>query len=391
MTDEARDPVLLHDELVDILAADLPTQEATEAAVRSIMENRGEGIYSDLIWNLTSLRYDTEEAKRLWQEVLAHKYVMSERLGRNVGVRVAVLDYFSNILGRLARPRVIDPAVLERLYNDATVDPLTGLANRRHFRERFQSELVRARRYSGTFTLALFDIDDFKMVNDTRGHAEGDRILVLVADAIRAETRQADLGVRWGGEEFAILMPASSKAGGMILAERLRERIEKNLRGIGVTISGGLASFPVDGQNERELFAFADRTLYRAKAEGKNRICPAPIERRAAIRMNDHVRVRFHPVTNGWALESMTQNIGGVGLMVKHSDKVEKQVPVAGELEVDDKTFPFVGSIARVDQADPNSYEVGVQFTNLTPEMQQELVGRLLKEEGEDEGTCEGP
>ncbi|MBI2191280.1 MAG: DUF4032 domain-containing protein [Planctomycetes bacterium] len=359
-------PVVLHDELVEILAEDMPNRGAAEHAAQMVLDNRGDAIYADLIWNLTNLRHDPEEARRLWKEVLEHKYLVSERLGRNVGVRVAALDYFTNILGKLARPRVIDPAILERLYRDAILDPLTGLSNRRHYRERLSAEMARALRYHNPFVLALFDIDNFKAINDSRGHAAGDEILRQIAEVFRESIRESDLAARWGGEEFALLMPETPKAGAAVVAERIRRRIAGLLERDRVTISGGLASFPQDGDDEERLFAFADRALYQAKSEGKNRICLSAQDRRAYPRLHESLRVRLRMVEPPRQdLDVRTTNVGAGGVAFLHEQPLVVTSQVEGEIEIQDVTSRFFGRIVHVDEVAEGRYDIGIQFLEI--------------------------
>ncbi|WP_117238416.1 GGDEF domain-containing protein [Thermus sediminis] len=146
--------------------------------------------------------------------------------------------------------------------------PLTGLPNRRALEMALEREAARVERGERPFALVLLDLDDFKRVNDERGHQEGDRVLRRVAGYLKAHVRQGDLVGRWGGEEFAILLPATDPLG----AERLAERLREGLAALGVTASFGVALYRGD---LGELFLRADQALYRAKALGKNRVARA--------------------------------------------------------------------------------------------------------------------
>ena len=160
---------------------------------------------------------------------------------------------------------------LGELTELATVDPVTGLFNRRYFDTRMQAEVGRARRQHHDLALLMIDIDDFKRVNDTRGHLEGDRTLRDVADLIRAGVRIFDVCVRYGGEEFAIVMPATPIAVAQQVAERIRARIERSFSrdsppvavSIGVGMLGNYATADA-------LVGEADRALTAAKRAGKN-------------------------------------------------------------------------------------------------------------------------
>lgn len=366
---------IILDEVVEILAEDLPTPGAAEAAARMVLDDRGEGIYTDLIWNLTNLRYEAAEAKKLWKEVLEHKYFVSEKLGRNVGIRIAALDYFANFLKKLARPRVIDPQILERLYSDATIDPLTNLPNRRHYRDRLAAEIHRSRRYRNHFVLGVFDLDDFKALNDREGHTAGDQALVRTAAIVRAALRDSDFCARWGGEEFVILLPETTKRAAVVVAERIRAKVDQELIEEKVTISGGLAAFPSDGENEKSLFEFADRALYRAKSEGKNRISLAPFERRAFPRLDESLSVRITPIAESeTSVETKTSNIGGGGIAFFYESPLPITQMVRGEIEISGHTITFIGHVARVEEIAAERFEVGLQFLEIDPIAQDLLL-----------------
>jgi diguanylate cyclase (GGDEF)-like protein len=155
-------------------------------------------------------------------------------------------------------------------------DFVTGIYNRRYFHEQLQLEIDRARRIGYPVSLLIFDIDHFKLVNDTHGHPIGDRILQMVARRIKDELRAVDILARYGGEEFAVILPgtpASSLAG---VGERLRQGIAMQPflvddKSISITVSAGGATFPEDANDVHRLIDEADRWLYDAKETGRNR------------------------------------------------------------------------------------------------------------------------
>jgi len=156
-------------------------------------------------------------------------------------------------------------------------DALTGLANRRAARLRFGEETARATRAGRRFAMALFDIDHFKQVNDRYGHAAGDAVLRAVADALAAAKRGEDVLARIGGEEFLILLAQETPEGAREAAERLRRKggdaaVAAPEGEVRVTLSGGVALFPDDGDDWDHLFAAADRRLYAAKRAGRDRL-----------------------------------------------------------------------------------------------------------------------
>jgi diguanylate cyclase (GGDEF)-like protein len=163
-----------------------------------------------------------------------------------------------------------------RLYAQAEqrarIDELTGLWNRRHLMERVQVEIGRHSRYGGVFSLVILDLDSFKAFNDTYGHIEGDRLLKQLGIVLKGAIRDADEAFRYGGDEFAILLPQTSIKDAQEVAERVRHRISSEVKtgSVSMTASLGLASWPVDGIAISEIISAADKALYYAKQRGGN-------------------------------------------------------------------------------------------------------------------------
>ena len=159
----------------------------------------------------------------------------------------------------------------------ARIDELTSLLNRRSLDEMIDNEISRHSRYGGVFSLAILDLDSFKVYNDTFGHPAGDKLLRQVGTVIKSAIRTADRAFRYGGDEFAILLPQTTIDAGLQVTERVRRTIaeETSSSDIPVTISIGLASWPDDGISHTDIIAAADVTLYRAKRSGGNQSCQA--------------------------------------------------------------------------------------------------------------------
>ena len=159
----------------------------------------------------------------------------------------------------------------------ATLDALTNLNNRRQFEVRLKQEIATTKRQKNPLCAMMIDIDFFKKVNDTYGHASGDAVLRTVASIIKEHLRESDIPSRYGGEEFAVLLPYTHIEEAKIVGERLRKAVETtpipiDKKNINVTISMGLAEFDVKESGE-ELFKRADSALYEAKEGGRNRVC----------------------------------------------------------------------------------------------------------------------
>ena len=170
--------------------------------------------------------------------------------------------------------------LFSQMQQQALTDGLTGCFNRRSFEMQLERDLHMATRMSLPVSLILLDLDNFKRVNDTFGHECGDVALRLLADGLRDELRSVDTAARYGGEEFAVILPQAGADGAMIVAERLRKRIElMEVPGVGhVTASLGIATFPQHASSRDSLVLAADRALYNAKSAGRNCVCVPPEE-----------------------------------------------------------------------------------------------------------------
>ena len=191
-------------------------------------------------------------------------------------------EVFLYLVGQAAAS-VENVALHELVSQQAVTDDLTGLANKRAFRELIGRETARATRFGHDLSLVILDIDDFKLVNDTFGHLQGDEVLQAVAGAVAEESRGIDLPARYGGEEFVVALPETDSHGALEVAERIRARIEltavRLIEGhdaISVTASIGVSTAPPgDAGGVEALISAADEALYEAKRRGKNRVIVA--------------------------------------------------------------------------------------------------------------------
>ena len=161
-----------------------------------------------------------------------------------------------------------------RLEQKSRIDELTGLFNRRHFEERLKEEVSRHSRYGDAFSIFMLDLDNFKAYNDTYGHPAGDTLLSQMGKIVKGSVRNVDQAFRYGGDEFVIILPQTTREDAYVVAERVRVQIAKTMekQAIAVTSSIGLANYPADGVVADELIDVADNALYHAKRAGGNRI-----------------------------------------------------------------------------------------------------------------------
>jgi diguanylate cyclase (GGDEF)-like protein len=334
---------------------------------------KGDPLYSSILSILTHLDFSEAEAGRHWKRLVVHREQLRGELGRDPGLRVAILDYFVNVSRELKSPKIIEMSIYERTERSAITDGLTGLFNHSYFFSSLRQEILRSKRHEVRTALLLLDLDDFKQLNDGHGHVEGDRVLTKAAALVRETVREIDFAARYGGEEFAVILPDTSATGAYVVAERVRQRIEERFRRgrplPRLTISGGIAVYPDDASTPADLIVRADEALYRAKAAGKNRITLVRGERRRHLRVPAR-----HAVTvggSGRRAAARAKNLSEGGLLVCLKDPV----PVGSELRLVIRTPESdpLGrrvEVVRVERAageEAASYDVGVRFLDPSP------------------------
>jgi diguanylate cyclase (GGDEF)-like protein len=277
-TDADRRRAILDDnalsvDLVSAFAGDRALTEKEKNRIDDLKKRRGSRFFSDLLYSITHQYFPPETAEDLWNAVLQHKIELSTVLTRNVRTAVATLDYLSNITGDIRSPTLVGEAVIEEIVELSLRDGLTGLFNHTYFFQQIDLEVRRFARYGTLVSLVLIDIDDFKEVNDVYGHQEGDRILAAMGRSLMHVARDSDICCRYGGEEFAAILPLTDVHKAGLIANRMKMETAATANGQRrVTVSIGVASCGKKTRAYRDLVEKADAALYQVKRSGKNRV-----------------------------------------------------------------------------------------------------------------------
>lgn len=264
---------------IEIAGGDLVDHIRDEESTRELLGKRGGVQYSSIIFALVQIRLPEDKAKHDWEELLKHKYTVSEALGRNVGIHVAALDYFTNIKRRVLNPKILDANEYADTASQAIMDELTHAYNRRFFDDELQRLFASARVTSKAFSLLMLDLDHFKAYNDTNGHIKGDIALIQTVRILHAVCGSTATVCRYGGEEFVVLLPDTTPEEATRTAHSIRKAVyeyryvnEQDQPGGRLTVSTGVASYRRDMIEASEVLDEADVALYRAKNAGRDRV-----------------------------------------------------------------------------------------------------------------------
>jgi diguanylate cyclase (GGDEF)-like protein len=228
-------------------------------------------VYQCILFLFSHVEFSKEDAKLHWERILLHRDELSQKIGRKVVFRVALLDYLLTKLHLYKNPQVLELYIYENAKYNVTLDELTGLYNHRFLREYLWKETKRSLRYEKKFSLLVVDIDDFKDINDRYGQLTGDEVLKSVSKSLETNMRIEDVATRYSGDEFIVLLPETDKKGALVFASRIKrlmENVDANYGTIDLSIkvSVGVATFGEDSKDAVELMEMADKALYRANS-----------------------------------------------------------------------------------------------------------------------------
>jgi diguanylate cyclase (GGDEF)-like protein len=252
-----------------------------EDDVRKLQEEkkRAGTYYQNLIFALMHIRLPEDEARRDWNEILKHKYTVSQTLGRNLGIHVATLDYYINIKRTNITPKIIDAHEYADTASQAITDELTRAYNRAFFDDEFKRHFLLAKTTGRTFGLLMLDLDHFKLYNDINGHIRGDIALMEFVRILHTICSRAGIVARFGGEEFVVILLDNNIEQALATAEQIRDTVfdyrfvdEQHMPERRLTVSIGVTAFRPDISKPSEMLEEADVALYRAKNGGRNRV-----------------------------------------------------------------------------------------------------------------------
>ena len=281
--------------------------------------------------------------------------------------------------------------MLEETKKQSHSDGLTGLFNRRYFDDVLQGEMNRVQRYDGCFSVFFIDLDNFKKLNDTYGHQAGDLTLKVVADILQAMKRTEDTACRYGGEELVLILPETEKMNALVIAERIRKKVEEAVlefegKTFNVTLSGGIASYPADGKGAQDLVHAADVALYQAKESGRNRIFIHDLDKRHYLRIGISEEVQVQSVTenkNPKELSTQGKNVSSSGILFESPVALEigSQVQIGISIKGQEEPLTVNAQVARVESFD-SYFDIGVAFLDMDDAGQSEFSKTLLQHLG---------
>ncbi len=364
-------------------------------------ETRSDRFFSSLLEIFVHLEFEEKEAVGHWERIVDHATALSQRLERKVGIHLTIVDYFTNINRILKTPLLIEIHVFKQTERMAMVDSLTGVFNRRYMEMSLKKEFNRCARYRKCLSVFILDIDDFKRLNDSRGHVFGDQVLKELARFLREVVREEDVVCRYGGEEFLIVLPETCGAGAIKFAERARLNLKENefFKEHRISFSGGTATFPETGASVLEIVSAADKALYRAKFAGKDRVLQAVSERRLHDRYPRSWSLSFSILADSegkasqttleLARDIITQNVSKGGVKFECKAKLELDQLLALEfkaLDASEENLSARGRVTWMRKLEQGHYGYGVQFAELSAEAEELLSGCLpvIDDEQED-------
>ncbi len=341
------------------------------SALQAIVVKYGNEACQTIFQILASLELPEDIAGKYWEKVLENREILSTTTNRKVHLLPALCDFLASQTDLYKSPKIIESSTYSKIVEETTHDSLTSLFNRPYFNEIFEQNLSLAKRYNTDLCILFLDVDNFKEINDTYGHLAGDEALQAIAKFIKEEKRDSDIAARYGGEEFVLLMPHTDNLSGYVLAERIRNRIEKEVfiahgKTYNITVSGGLASYPNSAKTAKTLLTIADAALYLAKGAGKNNIALYKEEKRRYLRVKFTKQLQIKELGFDSSL-----NFSGVGKDICIGGILfqnDQAIPIGSRIQVsipinNKDELLLIGTVVRIEVLGENRYDIGMAMS----------------------------
>jgi diguanylate cyclase (GGDEF)-like protein len=391
MNIEKRDGI--HTRILQAVNNSSSDEELCETIAHMVV-TEGDDVYSPLLSALTSVELDPDLSKEIWERAIKHRESLSNSLGRPVGVVVALHDLLANIERQITRPKIIELDIYSKIVQSMVTDGLTGLYNSVSFQAELEREIERCNRYGSFASLIIFSIDNFKKFNDTYGRQSGDMALKEFASVMKEKSRKVDLLARYDEETFACLLPMTNTNKALMVAERIREAIEKRDIPLGrgsshfgrITCSGGIAALGSEILDSADqLIDRANRALYRAKAEGKNHIFVDFFEKREVVRLDFPLLLSYRKTdeTTDEKHDVKMINFGGCGVLLQCTEKLALSSMIDIEFslsDISDEKFIVSGKVVRIEEKESGQIDVAVQFVEINQEDRTKIYRILYKQ-----------
>lgn len=320
------------------------------------------GFYTALVSVVCDVDLANEHAKALWERAQTHQLELEARVSQKVDIRLSLMDLLIADPSVGTNPKISDILRDEQRRRDAVFDEVTGLHNRRYFISCITRELSRSTRYGLSFALVFVDLDNFKEINDSFGHATGDEVLRAFGGHLRSLMRAEDVVARYGGDEFIVLMPQTDTDGATHFARRLLDSAGDLSRhiSVGVGFSAGVAAYPEDGSTTEDLIRAADRRLYTAKEEG------------GASVAEDCDKRRYDRYASCFAVEV---DLGGLSIETEQRIEVGRTLQLRIHSSHDRRTYCVSSKIVWMSEIRHQSrYRIGTMYRHRDEETVRRLV-----------------
>lgn len=355
--------------------------------INSILQvNRNNpNFYSEFLNLFVHHSFSEEEAKNHWENILNNHKKKPEISDRDL--HISMFDYFITENRLFKEPLLVEIRLFRETKDLVMRDTLTGLFNRRYFDITLEKELKRSKRYNKTFSIIIIDIDDFKIINDEKGHWFGDKILTEFSSILLSTSREEDTISRYGGEEFFILLTETSGDGAHKFASRLKENIHVSsfFMENPMTFSAGISTYPIDSEKPDILIKCADKALYAAKYAGKNCIIKHSKENRDFLRYEKHFDFSFTPIEyvfkNIPGNKEITKDIsmGGLRFETDSFFDIGKKMIIRINLPKNEE-ITLISKVAWRNKLKDSRYSYGLKFNSLTMDQVVMLAKNLPAE-----------